>query len=52
MHRLTNDRDREVSHQGPSFMDTVLSKKGTVPRIYLPPDANCVLSVAERANQQ
>jgi xylulose-5-phosphate/fructose-6-phosphate phosphoketolase len=28
-------------------MDTVLSKKGTVARIYLPPDANCLLSVAE-----
>jgi xylulose-5-phosphate/fructose-6-phosphate phosphoketolase len=28
-------------------MDTILSKKGTVARIYLPPDANCLLSVAE-----
>ena len=28
-------------------MDTVLSKKGTVARIYLPPDANTLLSVAE-----
>jgi xylulose-5-phosphate/fructose-6-phosphate phosphoketolase len=35
------------SHQGPGFMDTVLSKKGTVARVYLPPDANCLLSVAE-----
>jgi xylulose-5-phosphate/fructose-6-phosphate phosphoketolase len=35
------------SHQGPGFMDTVLSKQGTVARIYLPPDANCLLSVAE-----
>jgi xylulose-5-phosphate/fructose-6-phosphate phosphoketolase len=35
------------SHQGPGFMDTVLSKKGTVARIYLPPDGNCLLSVAE-----
>jgi len=35
------------SHQGPGFIDTVLSKKGTVARIYLPPDANCLLSVAE-----
>ena len=35
------------SHQGPGFMDTILSKKGTVSRIYLPPDANCLLSVAE-----
>jgi xylulose-5-phosphate/fructose-6-phosphate phosphoketolase len=28
-------------------MDTILSKKGTVARIYLPPDANCLLSVAD-----
>jgi xylulose-5-phosphate/fructose-6-phosphate phosphoketolase len=35
------------SHQGPGFMDTILSKKGTVSRIYLPPDANCLLSVAD-----
>jgi xylulose-5-phosphate/fructose-6-phosphate phosphoketolase len=28
-------------------MDTVLSKRGTVARIYLPPDANCLLSVAD-----
>jgi xylulose-5-phosphate/fructose-6-phosphate phosphoketolase len=35
------------SHQGPGFMDTVVSKKGTVARVYLPPDANCLLSVAD-----
>jgi xylulose-5-phosphate/fructose-6-phosphate phosphoketolase len=35
------------SHQGPGFMDTVLSKRGTVSRVYLPPDANCLLSVAD-----
>ncbi|HUJ63269.1 MAG TPA: phosphoketolase family protein [Kofleriaceae bacterium] len=35
------------SHQGPGFMDTILSKKGTVARIYLPPDANCLMSVAD-----
>jgi xylulose-5-phosphate/fructose-6-phosphate phosphoketolase len=34
------------SHQGPGFMDTVISKKGSVVRVYLPPDANCLLSVA------
>ena len=39
------------SHQGPGFMDTVLSKKGTVARIYLPPDANCLLSVANHCFQ-
>ncbi len=35
------------SHQGPGFMDTIVSKKGTVARVYLPPDANCLLSVAD-----
>jgi xylulose-5-phosphate/fructose-6-phosphate phosphoketolase len=35
------------SHQGPGLIDVVLSKKGDVARIYLPPDANCLLSVAD-----
>jgi xylulose-5-phosphate/fructose-6-phosphate phosphoketolase len=35
------------SHQGPGFMDTLISKKGSVVRVYLPPDANCLLSVAD-----
>src|SRR5947208_1445583 len=35
------------SHQGPGLIDTVLSKKGTVARIYLPPDANSLLCVAD-----
>ncbi len=35
------------SHQGPGFMDTILSKKGSVARAYLPPDANCLLWVAD-----
>jgi xylulose-5-phosphate/fructose-6-phosphate phosphoketolase len=35
------------SHQGPGLIDIVLTKKGTVSRIYLPPDANCLLSVAD-----
>ncbi len=35
------------SHQGPGLLDAVISKKGTVARIYLPPDANCLLSVAD-----
>src|SRR5579872_6925097 len=34
------------SHQGPGLIDTVLNVEGTVARIYLPPDANCLLSVA------
>lgn len=35
------------SHQGPGLIDTILNMKGTVGRIYLPPDANCLLSVAD-----
>jgi xylulose-5-phosphate/fructose-6-phosphate phosphoketolase len=34
------------SHQGPGFISSVLQKKGDIARIYLPPDANCLLSVA------
>ena len=35
------------SHQGPGLIDTVLSKKETVSRIYLPPDANSLLAIAD-----
>jgi xylulose-5-phosphate/fructose-6-phosphate phosphoketolase len=35
------------SHQGPGFINTLLTKKSSVVRIYLPPDANCLLSVAD-----
>jgi xylulose-5-phosphate/fructose-6-phosphate phosphoketolase len=35
------------SHQGPGLIDVVLSKRGAVTRIYLPPDANTLLSVAD-----
>ncbi|HZQ34619.1 MAG TPA: phosphoketolase, partial [Dehalococcoidia bacterium] len=35
------------SHQGPGLIDTVLAMKGSVARIYLPPDANCLLSIAD-----
>ncbi len=35
------------SHQGPGFIDTMLSMRGKVARVYLPPDANCLLSVAD-----
>lgn len=35
------------SHQGPGLIDTLLSRKGSVARVYLPPDANCLLSVAD-----
>jgi xylulose-5-phosphate/fructose-6-phosphate phosphoketolase len=35
------------SHQGPGLIDVMLSKRGTVSRIYLPPDANTLMSVAD-----
>ena len=35
------------SHQGPGLIQTVLTARGEVARIYLPPDANCLLSVAD-----
>ncbi len=35
------------SHQDPGFIDFVLNKKPEVIRVYLPPDANCLLSVAD-----
>jgi xylulose-5-phosphate/fructose-6-phosphate phosphoketolase len=35
------------SHQDPGFIDHVVNKKGQVVRIYLPPDANTLLSVAD-----
>ncbi|MGN6813010.1 MAG: phosphoketolase family protein, partial [Thermomicrobiales bacterium] len=39
------------SHQGPGLIDVLLSKRGSVARIYLPPDANCLLSVADHCFQ-
>ncbi len=35
------------SHQDPGFLDLVVNKSARVTRIYLPPDANCLLSVAD-----
>jgi xylulose-5-phosphate/fructose-6-phosphate phosphoketolase len=35
------------SHQGPGLIDTMISLRGSVVRIYLPPDANCLLHVAD-----
>jgi len=35
------------SHQDPGFIDVVMNKKPEVVRVYLPPDANCLLSVAD-----
>lgn len=33
------------THQVPSFINSVVAKKSSVARVYLPPDANCLLSV-------
>ena len=35
------------SHQDPGFIDHVVNKKADVIRVYLPPDTNCLLSVAD-----
>jgi xylulose-5-phosphate/fructose-6-phosphate phosphoketolase len=35
------------THQDPGFIDVVVNKKAAVVRVYLPPDANCLLSVAD-----
>jgi xylulose-5-phosphate/fructose-6-phosphate phosphoketolase len=35
------------THQDPGFLDLVVTKSPEVTRIYLPPDANCLLSVAD-----
>jgi xylulose-5-phosphate/fructose-6-phosphate phosphoketolase len=35
------------THQDPGFLDIVVNKSAAVTRIYLPPDVNCLLSVAD-----
>ncbi len=35
------------SHQDPGFIDHVVNKKAQIIRVYLPPDTNCLLSVAD-----
>ena len=35
------------THQDPGFLDHVVNKKAGIVRVYLPPDANCLLSVAD-----
>ncbi len=35
------------THQDPGFLDVVVNKRAEVTRIYLPPDVNCLLSVAD-----
>jgi len=39
------------SHQGPGFLETVLRHKSHITRVYLPPDSNCLLAVAQRCLQ-
>ncbi len=36
-----------LSHQDPGFIDHVANKRAEVVRVYMPPDANCLLSVAD-----
>lgn len=35
------------SHQSPGFINALLNKKGEIMRVYLPPDANCLLSTID-----
>jgi xylulose-5-phosphate/fructose-6-phosphate phosphoketolase len=35
------------SHQGPGLIQNVITQRGAISRVYLPPDANCLLSVAD-----
>ena len=35
------------THQDPGFIDHVINKKASITRVYLPPDANCLLSVMD-----
>lgn len=35
------------THQDPGFIDHVVNKKSSIVRVYLPPDANCLLSVTD-----
>jgi xylulose-5-phosphate/fructose-6-phosphate phosphoketolase len=35
------------THQDPGFLDLVVNKKAQIVRVYLPPDANCLLSVMD-----
>ena len=35
------------THQDPGFIDVAMNKKAEIVRVYLPPDANCLLSVAD-----
>jgi xylulose-5-phosphate/fructose-6-phosphate phosphoketolase len=39
------------THQDPGFLDVIANKSPDIVRIYLPPDANCLLSVADHCLQ-
>ena len=36
-----------LTHQDPGFLSVVINKKPDIVRVYLPPDANCLLSIAD-----
>jgi xylulose-5-phosphate/fructose-6-phosphate phosphoketolase len=40
-------QDHNGLHQDPGFLDVVVNKRAEVTRIYLPPDVNSLLSVAD-----
>lgn len=48
---LTSDTWRQdhngYSHQGPGFINSLMTKKGSIVRIYLPPDANTLVSTLD-----
>jgi len=35
------------SHQGPGFIESIMQKKSSIARVYLPPDGNCLLCVGD-----
>ncbi len=35
------------THQDPGFLDHVVNKKASIVRVYLPPDANCLVSILD-----
>jgi xylulose-5-phosphate/fructose-6-phosphate phosphoketolase len=45
--RLAGSCPNGFTHQDPGFIDHVANKKAKIVRVYLPPDANCLLSVMD-----
>src|SRR3546814_3206447 len=39
------------THQDPGFIDHVVNKKASIVRVYLPPDANCLLRSEEHTSE-